>query len=279
MIRAGRAAPRLSAEQRERYSRHLVLGEIGEEGQQRLRAARVCILGLGGLGSPVALYLAASGVGTLGLVDGDTVDLSNLQRQIIHPHSARGRSKAEAARDAVLAISADCEAIAHPLALDRHNALDLLAGYDIVVDGTDTFQTRYLASDAAYLLGKRLVHASIFRFEGQVTVLVPGSGCYRCIYPQPPPAGMVPSCRDAGVLAGLPGVMGSIQAVEVMKLVTGAGRPLIGRLLLHDTLAMTFRELRVRRNPSCVLCGDAPTQRALIDYEAFVSGSARPAAR
>ncbi|GAC1340870.1 MAG: hypothetical protein NVSMB29_10400 [Candidatus Dormibacteria bacterium] len=279
MIGAGRGVSGLSAEQRERYSRHLVLGEIGEEGQRRLRAARVCILGLGGLGSPVALYLAASGVGALGLVDGDTVDLSNLQRQIIHAHSARGRSKAEAARDAVLAMSPDCEAVAHPVALDRHNALEILAGYDIVVDGTDTFQTRYLANDAAYLLDKPLVHASIFRFEGQVTVLMPGSGCYRCIYPQPPPPGMVPSCRDAGVLAGLPGVVGSIQAVEVMKLVTGAGRPLVGRLLLHDTLAMTFRELRVRRNPACVLCGDSATQRELIDYDAFVSGSAQPASR
>ena len=278
MIRP-RSAPGLTAEQRERYSRHLVLGEIGEEGQQRLNAARVCILGLGGLGSPVALYLAASGVGTLGLVDGDTVELSNLQRQIIHAHAARGRFKAEAARDAVLAISPDCQAIAHSVALDRHNAMELLADYDIVVDGTDTFQTRYLANDASYLLGKPLVHASIFRFEGQVTALVPGSGCYRCIYPQPPPPGMVPSCRDAGVLAGLPGVIGSIQAVEVMKLVTGAGRPLVGRLLLHDTLAMTFRELRVRRNPACVLCGDAPTQRTLIDYDAFVSGSAPVVAR
>ena len=269
----------LDDRQQERYSRHLVLGEIGPAGQRRLLQSSVLVLGVGGLGSPVAMYLAASGVGRLGLLDGDRVDLSNLQRQIIHPDSAIGRPKAQVAAERAAALNPDVEVIAHDTVLGRDNAMALLGGYDLIVDGTDNFQTRYLANDAAYLLGKPLVHGSIFRFEGQVSAFVPGQGCYRCLYPEPPPPGLVPSCQQAGVLAALPGVIGTIQAVETLKLITGAGRPLVGRLLIHDALAMSFREMRLRRNHACVLCGDHPTVRELIDYEAFVDGPLTAAAR
>ena len=269
----------LDDRQQERYSRHLVLGEIGPVGQRRLLESSVLVLGVGGLGSPVAMYLAASGVGRLGLIDGDRVDLSNLQRQIIHPDAAIGRPKAEVAAERARALNPDIEVVAHDAVLTRDNALDTLGGYDLVVDGTDNFQTRYLANDAAYLLGKPLVHGSIFRFEGQVSAFVPGQGCYRCLYPEPPPPGLVPSCAQAGVLAALPGVIGTIQAVETIKLITGAGRPLVGRLLIHDALAMSFREMRLRRNHACALCGDHPTVRELIDYEAFVGGPLTAAAR
>ncbi|TMD06325.1 MAG: molybdopterin-synthase adenylyltransferase MoeB [Chloroflexi bacterium] len=269
----------LSEQQIERYSRHLVLGELGPSGQRRLLASSVLVLGVGGLGSPVALYLAAAGVGRLGLLDGDRIDLSNLQRQVIHPDAARGRAKAEVAAERAAELNPDVELVPHPLVLSRDNALDIFRGYDLIVDGTDNFQTRYLANDAAYLLGKPLVHGSIFRFEGQVSDFVPGSGCYRCLYPEPPPPGMVPSCSQAGVLAALPGVIGTIQAVEALKLLTGMGKPLVGRLLLHDALAMSFREMRLRRNHACVLCGDHPTVRELIDYESFVGGPAMAAAR
>jgi adenylyltransferase/sulfurtransferase len=262
----------------ERYSRHLVLNEIGPAGQRKLRDARVLVLGVGGLGSPVAMYLAAAGVGHLGVVDGDRVDLSNLQRQVIHPDSAVGRPKAEVARERAQELNPDIEVVAHQQTLTNDNAMQLIGAYDIVVDGTDNFQTRYLANDAAYLLGKPLVHGSIFRFEGQISDFVPGQGCYRCLYPEPPPTGLVPSCRQAGVLCVLPGVIGTIQAVEAVKLITGAGRPLVGRLLLHDALAMSFREVRLRRNHACALCGDHPTVRSLIDYEAFVGGPLNAAA-
>ena len=262
----------LGEEQLERYSRHLVLNEIGPAGQRRLLQSSVLVLGVGGLGSPVAMYLAAAGVGRIGLVDGDTVDLSNLQRQVIHPDAAVGRPKAEVAAERARELNPDVEVVPLALTLTQHNALEVMAGYDIIVDGTDNFQTRYLANDAAYLLGRPLVHGSIFRFEGQVSDFVPGQGCYRCLYPEPPPPGMVPSCSQAGVLAALPGVVGTIQAVEVLKLVTGAGRPLVGRLLLHDALSMSFREMRLHRNRACALCGDHPTVRELIDYEAFVGG-------
>ena len=269
----------LDDRQEERYSRHLVLGEIGPAGQRKLLQSSVLVLGVGGLGSPVAMYLAASGVGRLGLIDGDRVDLSNLQRQIIHPDAAIGRPKAEVAAEHAAALNPDVEVIAHDTVLTRDNAMQILGGYDLVVDGTDNFQTRYLANDAAYLLGKPLVHGSIFRFEGQVSAFVPGQGCYRCLYPEPPPPGLVPSCQQAGVLAALPGVIGTIQAVETLKLITGAGRPLVGRLLIHDALAMSFREMRLRRNHACALCGDHPTIRELIDYEAFVGGPLTAAAR
>ncbi|HEY6378371.1 MAG TPA: molybdopterin-synthase adenylyltransferase MoeB [Candidatus Dormibacteraeota bacterium] len=254
----------------ERYSRHLVLAEIGPQGQRRLLESRVLILGVGGLGSPVATYLAASGVGRLGLVDGDRVDLSNLQRQVLFPDAAVGQPKAEVAAERCRALNPDIDVVPHQLTLGRDNAMALFEQYDLVIDGTDNFQTRYLANDAAYLLGKPLVHGSIFRFEGQISDFVPGQGCYRCLYPEPPPPGLVPACRQAGVLAALPGVIGTIQAVEALKLLTGAGRPLVGRLLLHDALAMTFREVRLRHNPACALCGSHPSIRELVDYEAFV---------
>jgi sulfur-carrier protein adenylyltransferase/sulfurtransferase len=269
----------LSEEQLERYSRHIVLGELGPAGQRRLLGASVVVLGVGGLGSPVAMYLAAAGVGRLGLLDGDRVDLSNLQRQVIHPDAARGRPKAVVAAERARELNPDVEVVAHSVTLTRDNALELLGAYDLVVDGTDNFQTRYLANDAAYLLGRPLVHGSIFRFEGQVSDFVPGTGCYRCLYPEPPPPGMVPACRQAGVLAALPGVIGTIQAVEAIKLLTGLGRPLVGRLLLHDALAMSFREMRLRRNHACALCGDHPTIRELVDYESFVGGPLTAAAR
>jgi molybdopterin/thiamine biosynthesis adenylyltransferase len=254
----------------ERYSRHLVLGEIGPAGQRRLLESAVLVLGVGGLGSPVATYLAASGVGRLGLVDGDRVDLSNLQRQVLFPDAAVGQPKAEVAAARCRDLNPEIEVIAHQLTLGTDNAMALFEHYDLIIDGTDNFQTRYLANDAAYLLGKPLVHGSIFRFEGQISDFVPGQGCYRCLYPEPPPPGLVPACRQAGVLAALPGVIGTIQAVEALKLLTGAGKPLVGRLLLHDALAMTFREVRLRANPACALCGTHPTIRELIDYEAFV---------
>jgi adenylyltransferase/sulfurtransferase len=273
------AALDFTDEQVERYSRHIALSEIGPAGQRKLRATRVVVLGAGGLGAPVAMYLAASGVGRLGIVDYDRVDLSNLQRQIIHPDSSRGDAKAEVAKRRALELNPDVDVVAHDVMLSRDNAMEILANYDIIVDGTDNFQTRYLANDAAYLLGKPLVHGSIFRFEGQVSDFLPGQGCYRCLYPEPPPPGLVPSCRQAGVLAALPGVIGTIQAVETLKLITGAGRPLVGRLLLHDALAMTFREVRLRRNHACVLCGDHPSVRELIDYEAFTGGPLTAAAR
>jgi adenylyltransferase/sulfurtransferase len=269
----------LSDAQQERYSRHLVLGEIGPAGQRKLLDASVLVLGIGGLGSPVAMYLAASGVGRLGVIDSDRVDLSNLQRQIIHPDAAVGRLKAEVAAERARELNPDVEIVAHAFQLTRDNALELFSEYDVIVDGTDNFQTRYLANDAAYLRGKPLVHGSIFRFEGQVIDFIPGEGCYRCLYPEPPPPGMVPACRQAGVLAALPGAIGTLQAIEAIKLITGAGKPLVGRLLLHDALAMSFREVRVRRNHACVLCGDHPTVRELIDYEAFVGGPLTAATR
>ena len=269
----------LGEDELERYSRHLVLAEIGPSGQRRLLASRVLVLGVGGLGSPVAMYLAAAGVGRLGLIDSDRVDLSNLQRQVIHPDGARGRSKAQVGAERARELNPHVEVVAHDVAMTRDNAMEVMGCYDLIVDGTDNFQTRYLANDAAHLLGLPLVHGSIFRFEGQVSDFVPGQGCYRCLYPEPPPPGLVPACSAAGVLSVLPGVIGTLQAVEAIKLITGAGHPLVGRLLLHDALAMSFREVRLRRNRSCALCGDHPTIRELVDYEAFVGGPLTAAAR
>ena len=268
-----------SEDELERYARHIVLGEIGPAGQRRLAEASVLVLGVGGLGSPVTMYLAGAGVGRLGLVDCDRVDLSNLQRQIIHPDAARGRGKAEVGAERARELNPNVDVVAHDVELSRDNAMEILAGYDVVIDGTDNFQTRYLANDAAFLLGKPLVHGSIFRFEGQVSDFVPGQGCYRCLYPEPPPPGLVPACSAAGVLSVLPGVIGTIQAVEAIKLILDVGRPLVGRLLLHDALAMSFREVRLRRNHACALCGDHPTIRELIDYEAFVGGPLTASAR
>ena len=274
MTTTGMLGEDFSDEQLERYSRHLVLGEVGRSGQRMLRDARVCVLGVGGLGSPVAMYLGAAGIGRLGLIDGDRVDLSNLQRQVLYSTRSVGRSKAESAREQVMELNPEVDVVVHATDLNRDNALEILGGYDLVVDGTDNFQTRYLANDAAYLLGIPLVHGSIFRFEGQIADFVPQHGCYRCLYPEPPPPGLVPACRQAGVLNALPGIVGTVQAVEAIKLITGIGKPLVGRLLLHDALAMTFREVRIRRDRECVLCGDHPTVRELIDYDAFVGAGA-----
>jgi molybdopterin/thiamine biosynthesis adenylyltransferase len=269
------AEPSLTPEQRQRYARHLALAEVGPEGQQRLLRARVLIVGVGALGSPVALYLAASGVGTIGLADHDHVRLSNLQRQIIHSMEGLNRSKVAGAARTVSALNPDVKVETIEETVDEHNAMDLLGRYDVIVDGTDSFRARYLLSDAAYLLRKPLVHGSIFRIEGQVTVFVPGRGCYRCLYPEPPPAGAIEESEDVGVFAALPGIIGTIQAAETIKLITGVGDGLVNRVLLHDTMAMTFREVRYRRNRACPVCGDRPTVQRLVDYDAFVGVEAR----
>jgi len=260
----------LTPEQRQRYARHLALGEVGPAGQQKLLRAKVLIVGVGALGSPVALYLAASGVGTIGLADHDHVRLSNLQRQIIHTMEGLNRSKVDGAARTVSALNPDIKVETIEATVDERNAMDLLDRYEVIVDGTDSFRARYLLSDAAYLLRKPLVHGSIFRIEGQVTVFVPGRGCYRCLYPEPPPAGAIEESENVGVFAALPGIIGTIQAAETIKLITGVGDGLVNRVLLHDTMAMTFREVRYRRNRACPVCGDHPTVHSLVDYDAFV---------
>jgi adenylyltransferase/sulfurtransferase len=262
--------PELTRDEIARYSRHLIMPEVGVEGQRKLKAARILCIGAGGLGAPATMYLAAAGVGTLGLVDFDTVDASNLHRQIIYGLSDVGQRKLEAAKARLRTLNPDLNVITHEGALTSKNALDILRGYDVVVDGTDNFQTRYLVNDACVLLGKPNVYGSIFRFDGQASVFATRGGpCYRCIYPEPPPPGLVPSCAEGGVLGVLPGIIGVIQATEAIKLVLGAGQPLIGRLLLYDALSMTFRHLKLRRDPECPVCGDSPTIRELIDYDAF----------
>jgi adenylyltransferase/sulfurtransferase len=265
----------LTAEQRQRYSRHLALVEVGAAGQQKLLRSRVLIVGVGALGSPVALYLAASGVGTIGLADHDHVRLSNLQRQIIHSMDGLNRSKVAGAARTVSALNPDVKVETVEETVDENNAMELLEKYDVIVDGTDSFRARYLLSDAAYLLKKPLVHGSIFRIEGQVTVFVPGRGCYRCLYPEPPPAGAIEESENVGVFAALPGIIGTIQAAETIKLIIGVGDGLVNRVLLHDTMAMTFREVRYRRNRACPVCGDRPTVHSLVDYDAFVGVEAR----
>ena len=260
----------LTPEQRQRYARHLALAEVGPAGQQKLLRARVLIVGVGALGSPVALYLAASGVGTVGLADHDHVRLSNLQRQIIHTMEGLNRSKVDGAARTVSALNPDIKVETVEATVDERNAMELLDRYEVIVDGTDSFRARYLLSDAAYLLRKPLVHGSIFRIEGQVTVFVPGRGCYRCLYPEPPPAGAIEESENVGVFAALPGIIGTIQAAETIKLITGVGDGLVNRVLLHDTMAMTFREVRYRRNRACPVCGDHPTVHSLVDYDAFV---------
>ena len=263
-------ADALSQAELARYGRHLILPEIGLEGQQRLKAARVLIVGAGGLGSPVALYLAAAGVGTLGLVDFDVVDVTNLHRQILYGEADVGRRKLDAAASRIRDLNPHIDVRLHPTRLTRDDALDVLRDYDIVVDGTDNFPTRYLVNDACVLLAKPYVYGSIFRFEGQVSVFdAKRGGCYRCLFREPPPPGLVPSCAEAGVLGVLPGIIGSIQGLETIKLITGLGESLVGRLLLFDALAMQWRELRLRRNPECPVCGDNPTITGLIDYEEF----------
>jgi len=262
--------PVLSNEEVLRYSRHLIMPEVGMHGQQKLKAARVLCVGTGGLGSPLALYLAAAGVGTLGLVDFDVVDFTNLQRQIIHFTSDVGRPKLESAKEKIAAINPFVNVKTFNTKLTSDNALQIFADFDIIVDGTDNFPTRFLVNDACVFTGKPNVYGSIFRFEGQASVFAAKDGpCYRCLYPEPPPPGLVPSCAEGGVLGILPGLVGLIQATEAIKLILGTGQPLIGRLLLVDALGMKFRELKLRKNPDCVVCGNHPTVTKLIDYEEF----------
>jgi molybdopterin/thiamine biosynthesis adenylyltransferase/rhodanese-related sulfurtransferase len=260
----------LSAAELRRYGRHLVIPEVGTAGQERLKASRVLLVGAGGLGSPLALYLAAAGIGRLGMVDFDTVDESNLQRQVLYGESDVGRPKLEVAAERLREINPHCRVQPHAVRLDSSNALEVMAGYEVVVDGSDNFPTRYLVNDACVLAGKPNVYGSIFRFEGQVAVFWGSEGpCYRCLFPEPPPPGLVPSCAEGGVLGILPGVIGALQANETVKLLLGIGEPMVGRLLLFDALKMQFRELKLQKDPACPLCSESPTQRRLIDYEQF----------
>jgi adenylyltransferase/sulfurtransferase len=260
----------LSKDEILRYSRHLIIPEVGIEGQKKLKAASVLLVGTGGLGAPLGLYLAAAGIGRIGLVDFDVVDFTNLQRQVIHFTSDVGRKKLDSAADKMQAINPHLKITRHEVALSSENALDILKDYDLVIDGTDNFPTRYLVNDACVLLKKPNVYGSIFRFEGQSTVFAyEGGPCYRCLYPEPPPPGLVPSCAEGGVLGILPGTIGLIQATEAVKLILGIGEPLVGRLLLYDALGMKFRELKLRKNPECPVCGEHPTVTKLIDYQQF----------
>jgi molybdopterin/thiamine biosynthesis adenylyltransferase/rhodanese-related sulfurtransferase len=271
--------PALTPEEIRQYSRHLIMPEVGIEGQRRLKAAKVLMIGAGGLGSPLGLYLAAAGVGTLGVVDFDVVDESNLHRQVLFSHADVGRPKLTAAVERLHGINPYITLQPHPVRLDSSNALELFAPYDIVVDGTDNFQTRYLVNDACVLTGKPNVYGSIFRFEGQVSIFWGARGpCYRCLFPEPPPPGLVPSCAEGGVLGVLPGIIGALQANEVIKLIVGAGEPMIGRLLLFDALKMKFRELKLRKDPACPICSEHPTQHELIDYDQFCGIAAPPPA-
>jgi sulfur-carrier protein adenylyltransferase/sulfurtransferase len=271
---------KLSKEEIQRYSRHLIMPEVGMEGQLKLKRARVLTIGTGGLGAPLGLYLAAAGVGHLGLVDFDVVDSSNLQRQVAFTTADVGKPKSEAAKARLSSLNPAIDIVSYETRLTSDNALELFRDYDIIVDGTDNFPTRFLVNDACVLLGKPNVYGSIFRFEGQATVFgYPGGPCYRCLYPEPPPPGLVPSCAEGGVLGVLPGIVGSIQAMETIKLILGAGEPLVGRLLLFDALAMRFRELKLKRNPDCPMCGNHRTITKLIDYEEFcgIRGEEAPA--
>ena len=270
LVQSPNGAPQLSNEEISRYSRHLIMPEVALDGQKKLKQARVLTIGAGGLGSPLALYLAAAGVGTVGIVDFDVVDESNLQRQIIHGTSDVGRPKMESASERIKDINPNVHVEAYEEALTSENALEIFKDFDIIVDGTDNFPTRYLVNDACVLLKKPLVDGSIFKFDGQATVFLPGTtGCYRCLFPTPPPPGSVPSCAEGGVLGVLPGIIGSIQAIETIKLILGLGDSLAGRLLLFDALAMEFREVKLRRDPECPVCGDNPTITELIDYVEF----------
>ncbi len=276
-----KTAVSLSKEEVLRYSRHLIMPEVGMEGQLKLKQAKVLCIGTGGLGAPLGLYLAAAGVGRIGLVDFDVVDFTNLQRQVLFGTTDVGRPKIEAAADHLRNLNPEIQIDTFETRLTSDNALDLFKDYDIIVDGTDNFPTRYLVNDACVLLGKPNVYGSIFRFEGQITIFgAPGGPCYRCLYPEPPPPGLVPSCAEGGVLGVLPGIVGTIQAAETLKLIIGKGDPLIGRLLLFDALGMKFRELKLRKNPECPVCGDHPTVTKLIDYQEFcgIRGEEAPAA-
>lgn len=265
-------------EQIERYSRHIILPEVGGAGQRALLEAKVLLIGAGGLGSPVGLYLAAAGVGKLGVVDSDEVELSNLQRQVLHRTADLGRPKCLSAKETMEGLNPDVEVVPHQVRLTAENALDIISGYDVVADGSDNFATRFLVNDACVMAGRPLSHAGILRFEGQLTTILPGRGpCYRCLYPEPPPPGMVPSCQEAGILGATAGVVGLLQATEVLKLVLGIGEPLAGRLLMFNALDMSFREVRVARDPGCALCGERPRITSLVDYEeacAFRAGAA-----
>ena len=269
-VEAAAALPDLTNEEIKRYSRHLIMPEVGVEAQRKLKASKVLCIGAGGLGSPATMYLAAAGVGTLGIVDFDTVDFSNLQRQILHGTPDVGRSKLASAKDKLTAINPNVKVVLHETALTSANALDLFAPYDVILDGTDNFPTRYLVNDACVLLGKPNAYGSIFRFEGQASVFATKDGpCYRCLYPEPPPPGLVPSCAEGGVLGVLPGMIGIVQATEAIKLITGIGEPLIGRFMIYDALKMKFRELKLRKDPDCPVCGTHPTVTKLIDYDQF----------
>lgn len=270
IIQSPNGAIELSNEEIARYSRHLIMPEVALDGQKKLKSAKVLTVGTGGLGSPLALYLAAAGVGTLGIVDFDVVDESNLQRQIIHGTSDVGRPKVESAREKLEDINPNVEVVVHEEALTSENALEVFRDYDVIVDGTDNFPTRYLVNDACVLLNKPNVYGSIFRFEGQASVFWAEEGpCYRCLYPEPPPPGLVPSCAEGGVLGILPGAIGVVQATETVKLILGIGEPLIGRLMLYDALGMSFREMKLRKDPGCPVCGENPTVTELIDYQEF----------
>lgn len=262
----------LTSEQVKRYSRHIIMPQVGSIGQRKLMQSKVLIIGAGGLGSPAAVYLALAGVGTIGIVDFDTVDLSNLQRQILHHNTDVGRPKVVSAMETIKEYNPDTNVVLHETWLTSENAMDIIPEYDIIVSGADNFPSRYLINDACYLAGKPLVDGSILIFDGQATVFIPGKGCYRCLFPSPPPPGMVPNCAEAGVLGALTGLVGSIQAVETMKLILGIGESLSSRLLLIDALSMDFRQVRIPQNPKCPLCGVDPTVTELIDYEAFCGG-------
>jgi adenylyltransferase/sulfurtransferase len=269
-VSAPPALPQLSGDEVRRYSRHLILPEVGMDGQRALKAAKVLCIGAGGLGSPAAMYLAAAGVGTIGIVDFDVVDTSNLQRQLLHGTPDVGRPKLDSAKDRLTALNPNVRVETYETALNSENALELFEPYDVILDGTDNFPTRYLVNDACVLLGKPNAYGSIFRFEGQASVFAAKNGpCYRCLYPEPPPPGLVPSCAEGGVLGVLPGIIGTIQATETIKLILGRGEPLIGRFLIYDALRMRFRELKLRKDPDCPVCGTHPTVTELIDYEQF----------
>ena len=252
-----------------RYSRHIIMTQVGSVGQRKLLESKVLVVGAGGLGSPISIYLALAGVGTLGIVDFDTVDITNLQRQILHHNDDVGRPKVESARETLLAYNPDVTVVTHEEPITSANAMGIMADYDVIVNGADNFPARYLVNDAAYLSGKPLVDGSILMFDGMATVFLPGQGCYRCLFPTPPPPGEVPSCSEAGVLGMLPGMVGTVQATETVKLIMDIGKSLSGRLLIIDALDMEFRTVKIRRNPDCPVCGDNPTVTELIDYEAF----------
>ncbi len=268
----------LTPDQVKRYSRHIIMGDVGSKGQRALLQSKALIVGAGGLGSPSAVYLALAGVGTIGIVDFDVVDLSNLQRQILHHTADVGRPKLQSALDNIKSYNPDTNVVMHEVRLESENAMEIIGQYDLVINGADNFATRYLVNDACYLLRKPLVDGSILILDGQATVFLPGEGCYRCLFPSPPPPGMVPNCAEAGVLGALTGLVGSIQATEALKLILGIGESLSSRLVIIDALSMSFREVRLKRNPDCPICGNNPTVTELIDYEVFCGVTAPEAA-